>query len=172
MPAEKNADNVAFGEAVARRRESLGLKQSELVERARQAGLTNFHPTTISRIESGEQAIRLHEAVVLARVLGTTLDALTVTVATPVQKLQVIYDEMQNEGWSLRAASERLAATHTRFLDSVLAAPEAVYEQLKKSVDHGESRVPFLVEADQPQLINFYLYGVMTDDDYPEFRNG
>lgn len=61
-----------------RRRDELGLSRNQLAVIAQDSGLTNFHPTTIARVESGERAVKLHEAMALASILNTTLERLTV----------------------------------------------------------------------------------------------
>lgn len=61
-----------------RRRDELGLSRNQLAVIAKDSGLTNFHPTTIARVESGERAVKLHEAMALASILDTTLERLTV----------------------------------------------------------------------------------------------
>lgn len=63
--------NVAAN--VRRLRELAGLKQAELVDQLRKDGLEDWHPTTLSRTESGERPVRLSEAHVLARVLGVSV---------------------------------------------------------------------------------------------------
>lgn len=61
---------------VKRLREQAGLKQAALVDLLRVNGLADWHPTTLSRTESGERPLRMSEAVVLARVLGVDLATL------------------------------------------------------------------------------------------------
>jgi transcriptional regulator with XRE-family HTH domain len=70
----------AFRENLRRQREGEGWTQGELARRLRDTGATALgHQTTLARIESGQRAVRLDEAVTLAQVLNTTLDALLVT---------------------------------------------------------------------------------------------
>lgn len=49
------------------------MSQAELVQRLRDRGWVNVHPTTISRIEKGERPVRLSEATRIAQVLGQDL---------------------------------------------------------------------------------------------------
>lgn len=65
-----------FGNAVRVHREAKGWSKTEFAERLSKAGLANFHPTTITRMESGVRPTRLNEAAVIARVLEHSLDAL------------------------------------------------------------------------------------------------
>lgn len=60
----------AFGAAVRRRREALGLSQEGLAEKA------GVHRTYIGGIERGERNITLRVAAKLARALTTTFAAL------------------------------------------------------------------------------------------------
>lgn len=52
------------------------MTKTQLATQLSEAGLDQIHPTTVSRIESGERAIRLSEAVTIASVLGTSVEAL------------------------------------------------------------------------------------------------
>lgn len=64
------------GEQIRRLREAAGMTKTQLATQLSDAGLGQIHPTTVSRIESGERAIRLSEAVTIASVLGTSVEAL------------------------------------------------------------------------------------------------
>lgn len=66
----------AIGTNLKAARESSGLSQAELAQKAQMAGITNFHQTTVARIEAGTRALRASEGVALARVLGTSLESL------------------------------------------------------------------------------------------------
>lgn len=72
--SDQTDQNIANN--VKRLRDQAGLKQAELVDRLRVNGLEDWHPTTLSRTESGERPVRLSEAVVLAHVLGVTAEEL------------------------------------------------------------------------------------------------
>lgn len=67
----------AFGREVQAKREDRCWSKTELAAKLSTAGLKNFHPTTVSRMESGERAVRLSEALTIADVLGLRLDALS-----------------------------------------------------------------------------------------------
>ena len=68
-------ENFAVNVRVARERR--GWSQAEFSQKLRDAGLTNFHQTTVSRVEKGERVVRLGEAQVIAATLGTLVDFLT-----------------------------------------------------------------------------------------------
>jgi len=75
-PVAPESDERRFAENMRRYREAKGWSQGELARRVREAGLENFHQTTISRIEKGERPIRLGEARVIAQVLKKSLTRL------------------------------------------------------------------------------------------------
>ena len=49
---------------------------TEFSGKLRDAGLTNFHPTTVSRLERGERSVKLGEAYLIAQVLRCPLEEL------------------------------------------------------------------------------------------------
>lgn len=57
-------------------RESARLSQAQLAARLSQAGLSNFYPQTILKLESGQRALKFLEARAYADVLGVSLDSL------------------------------------------------------------------------------------------------
>jgi transcriptional regulator with XRE-family HTH domain len=58
-----------IGATIKDLRTSKGLSQASLVAEVARAGVDGFHQTTLSRIESGERSLRLHEARAVAIVL-------------------------------------------------------------------------------------------------------
>ncbi|OBB35260.1 helix-turn-helix domain-containing protein [Mycolicibacterium fortuitum] len=62
-----------FATNMTRLREAAGLSQAEMVQKLREQGWKNVHPTTISRIEKGERPVRLSEAARIAKVLEQDL---------------------------------------------------------------------------------------------------
>lgn len=65
-----------FGAMVREYRESRKWSMTEFSSKLRDAGLTNFHPTTVSRLERGERAVKLGEAYLIAQVLRCPLEEL------------------------------------------------------------------------------------------------
>lgn len=55
-------------------REAREWSQAELSRQLKEAGLTQFHPTTVARVEKNERQVRLDEAPVIARIFGATVD--------------------------------------------------------------------------------------------------
>lgn len=68
-------DATRLGANVKYLREGIPLSQAELVRRMAERGWP-WHQSTVYRIESGRQAIRLDEAIDVAAILGATLDQL------------------------------------------------------------------------------------------------
>lgn len=64
------------GNAIQLRRESHGWSKSLFSQLLQSAGLENFHPTTISRTETGERSLRVAEIYVIAAVLECGVDEL------------------------------------------------------------------------------------------------
>ena len=65
-----------FSENVREAREALQWSQGELARRMRDLGWSNFHQTTVSRIEKNERPVRLSEAKAIARTLNTPVSVL------------------------------------------------------------------------------------------------
>ncbi|MDQ0094417.1 helix-turn-helix domain-containing protein [Paeniglutamicibacter psychrophenolicus] len=107
IPTDEN-----FGAMVREYRELRKWSMTEFASKLRDAGLANFHPTTISRMERGERPAKIGEAAVIAQVLGTQLDNL---VDTPLEA----YFELEFEGkqlemvakwaawWAMRAEDDK-----------------------------------------------------------------
>ncbi|NOR00029.1 helix-turn-helix transcriptional regulator [Mycolicibacterium fortuitum] len=62
-----------FARNMVRLREAAGMSQAEIVQRLRDTGWRNVHPTTISRIEKQERPVKLSEAAHIAEVLNQDL---------------------------------------------------------------------------------------------------
>lgn len=71
QPTPEELEELRFREALGELRRERGFSQGELARHMVAAGWTDFHQTTISRLEKGTRPIRLGEARALARVLGT-----------------------------------------------------------------------------------------------------
>ena len=65
-----------FRENIKRRRDVLGMNQTELARRMKAAGYA-FHQQTIQRIEAGERPVRLDEAYSIAEILESTVESMT-----------------------------------------------------------------------------------------------
>ena len=63
----------ALADLVSERRRAKGWSQATLARHARSVGLENFHPTTVSRVESGDRRLSFGESITLARLLDLDL---------------------------------------------------------------------------------------------------
>lgn len=157
--------NTKFGKAVAERRVALGLTQAELSRRAKDSGLDNFHPTTISRIESGDQAVRLHEALTLARVLETTLEELTTDARTEIQVLRLASDRVLSAGANVIESVDALLARQRELISQYESTSPAARASFDHTIDKEisiEGFTSFCRSADRDQLLAFFLDRTLT----------
>lgn len=75
MPQRLTADQ-RFGLQVKSLRQQRGLTMKDLAEELRSVGFSQFHTTTVSRLERGERKLGLAEAEALASVLDSSVEAL------------------------------------------------------------------------------------------------
>lgn len=68
-----------FGALVRQRRETMGLSQQEVSDALREAGHA-VSPTAFAKVEAGTRAVKISEAVALARILALHIDLLSLTV--------------------------------------------------------------------------------------------
>lgn len=64
------------GRQIQRLREAAGMSKTQLAALLSEAGQPQFHPTTITRVESGERSIRVAEALHIANALGVRFETL------------------------------------------------------------------------------------------------
>lgn len=67
-------DDEKFCQSMRELREALEWSQSRLADELNKAGLSEFYPATVRRIELGERPVRLGEALIISQVMGSTLD--------------------------------------------------------------------------------------------------
>lgn len=65
-----------IGAVVLRRRETLGISQSALSKDLMRRGISRAHQTWVSRVEAGQQPLRLTDAPVVAEALGCSIEDL------------------------------------------------------------------------------------------------
>lgn len=82
-----------FAHAMKGLRELRGYSQNQFASALNKAGLNDFYQTTVSRIEKGDRAVRLNEALIIARVLGTSVDAM-LTPDEVSKKVTDVYREL------------------------------------------------------------------------------
>ncbi|MDN5688753.1 MAG: helix-turn-helix transcriptional regulator [Brachybacterium sp.] len=83
-----------------RLREENGWSQGELAQRMQGAGWTEFHQTTISRMEKGARPVRLGEARGIAGVLGTLVGQMILDepAARSLRELELSVQELRAKG--------------------------------------------------------------------------
>jgi len=135
--ADQIDQNVAGN--VRRLREQAGLKQADLVAQLRDNGLEDWHPTTLSRTESGERPIRLAEAHVLARVLGTSVEELGINYSPEVRAVEGVEAALQDVARARSvfvAAREEYVEAWKAFVTMIRGGPDLAADdpRLKRRV--------------------------------------
>lgn len=118
-----------FGESVKVYREEKGWSKSEFATRLRTAGLENFHPTTVTRLENGERPTRLNEAAIISRVLGSTIDGLV--------QFDFVYDYLEDATYAYDRAC-RLLGLHFKYLKTSIMEASQEEMILQSKIDDGE----------------------------------
>lgn len=171
--------DASFAENMTRLREAHGIRQSEMVQKLRERGWTNVHPTTIARIEKGERPVRLSEAAYIASVLNE--DLYTMLIA-PDESEQLIeareqYRALRQDQTYVLEAVQRFytqAVYFARFLaadrDARKLLPQRELREMvkdaKKSVELGRKLLADLGQTVPPTLgpiIHFRLGTIETD---------
>ncbi|WP_195849231.1 helix-turn-helix domain-containing protein [Arsenicicoccus cauae] len=119
-----------FGREVQRRREQKGWSMTRFASLLTEAGVDNFHSTTVGRIERGERPVRLSEAVAVAQVLDVPLESLIPTDAqtlTDAERAVRLYSE-----------TKRAIRVLARLLADRLAGLPAVREDLVEVLESGD----------------------------------
>lgn len=119
-----------FRENLRAARTSRGLSLSELSRQLIDAGWKVFHTTTLTRIESGERAVKLDEAAVLAEFVGRELgDMVTAPASTEavfgVNEAQAAFQEAWGRIVQESAAAARAQADLNARLEALEARIEA-----------------------------------------------
>lgn len=108
------------------------MSQSELAERMTQAEFKGFRQQTIVRIEAGQRAIRLGEAVALAQAVGSSIEALVRPKGLAAEAFT-----LRDLTRALRSAHEQ-ATTQARVFASVHGRLSRTVARLEKA-GHGEA---------------------------------
>lgn len=106
---------------------------SELARRMEVQGWGSYHAATVSRTESGERTPRLDEAVALARLLNTSLDALAGLETAQVAKTR----EIEKATESLQAVEKSMIRDFAAYLASTSESAEAMHG-LPGAEDRGD----------------------------------
>jgi len=129
-----------FGLAVKQLRENEGWTMSELATRLSDAGLTNFHPTTVARMERGERPVRLSEAVVIAGLFDLGVDDLVAETRNDVMELEEYIDSLK--------FAHKLAGRWLHSIEYYSGLLRDHLEQLERDLAEGKV-IPEDVEAVQ-----------------------
>jgi transcriptional regulator with XRE-family HTH domain len=129
-----------FGENLRTVREQQEISQTGLARMMAEAGFSNFHQSTVARIEAGERPVRLSEGLELSVILGTPIGSLT----WPPARLS-----------RLNRFLHLVHEARSRYVGI-----ETLTQEFNRSI---ESLTPFL--ADIEKLIDD---GVLGEDDLPQ----
>lgn len=88
-------ENV-FRENMKRRREILGMNQTDLARRMKAQGHA-FHQQTIQRVEAGERPVRLDEAFAIADILESSVESMTRTYASGFADVVYAVEKLERE---------------------------------------------------------------------------
>lgn len=134
-----------FGGAIKIHREGRGWSKNEFAQKLRDAGLENFHPTTVTRLEDGTRATRLNEAAIIAKVLEHSIDSL-VNFTYPYEDLEeaiIVYDyACKRLAWHQQAVAEAFLRAELDESDLALKlasgeiASESERELSAKAIEH------------------------------------
>lgn len=100
---------------IVRRRLDRGMSLTEFARRAREEYGLPFHPATVVRIEKGERPLKLHEAAILAQMLGTDVAELL----SDNQEAEIearLRSTSAHAFDSLVSANQQLRRTHTELV--------------------------------------------------------
>jgi transcriptional regulator with XRE-family HTH domain len=138
-----------FGANQRRFREAYGWSQSELARRMVEAGWPKYSQVAVSRTEEGARAVRLDEAVSIARLFNRKLQDLLdpKDVIDAWQKLRYLMDDYSNSVTVLRRSVREiedhrlfLAVTVQMLRDEIAAAggPDKISETMAKTLANAE----------------------------------
>lgn len=163
-----------FGAMVQASRELKGWSMTEFASRLREVGLTNFHPTTVSRLERGERPVRLGEAAVIANVLDTQLGDLVVEPLPANSELELDGESLEMVSkwaawWSMRAESDK---DHIVRLVSDLEDQVRDGEVPEDELEETLASIKKWKEVVAQDRVKFWLQHIqgLSDDDRQEFR--
>jgi DNA-binding XRE family transcriptional regulator len=127
---------AAFVHRMKTLRERDDVSQTELAKAAAAKGLP-FHQQTIQRIETGIRPVRLNEAVVLAEILGSSLDAMTQADTVDSLRKEAMYN-VYRVGNFLNGIGEQLKQQQAELEHLLKAATEAQERYLIACSQTGE----------------------------------
>lgn len=155
MATSQKTGDLELGKKIAQRREELGMSRKQLAE------VTNLSYAYISQIETGYRLPSAKHHVILAKVLGVSLDELFGAEEAPSVPLR-----MQTETQGPRATASAKA--------SAMAAPRAgrrpsMDEAIEHAVQEIES-LPASVRLEALSQVQLRVMRSMTDDQASQRR--
>lgn len=131
---------MTFVENMRMLRERRGMSQTEFAKKASENGLS-FHQPTVQRIESGQRPLKLTEALVIAQLLGSSLEAMMNDTSLPFAYSMLV----EHASWQeLQGAFERLKSER-----GVRYKIEVIQEDL---VDYRAAAEKFGAEPDEAAI--------------------
>lgn len=125
--------DTTFGAVVQEQRLAAGLSLQTCAERLQAAGLSHFHRTTVDRVERGERALKLSEAVTIASVLDIDLTSTFIQV-TPEAALEVV------SVWlSVKNARAMIAGSNIDDIERTLESAEEYLAVLRETRSYPEA---------------------------------
>lgn len=127
MPDAENLPwEPAFVHRMKQKRQREDLSQTELAKMAAAEGLP-FYQQTIQRIENGARPIRLNEAVVLAELLGSSLDEMVQSETAQTARQEMSYAAMKIANYQTELEGDLLARKTD--VEGILTFAEAALER-------------------------------------------
>lgn len=123
-----------IGAMVREYRELRKWSMTEFSAKLREAGLSNFHPTTVSRLERGERALKIDEIYVVANVLRANLDDLIVI---PYEKWEMDHDELNQNRQGAEWFAQWSAYWLVRLEDEIADLEEKIV-RMQELINDGE----------------------------------
>lgn len=127
---------ATFSRRMREAREAQGATQSAVATALAMMHGIKLDSTAITRMESGQRAIRLGEAVAIAAVLGMTVDELLRPVLSPDEQLRQAARQLETSEW--RAAEARAEFTAARRRLERLRERLTLQDEIEGG-NHGES---------------------------------
>lgn len=128
--------DITFAANVKKLRERRGWSMNDLAQRLREEGLENFHPTTVSRIESGQRAVRVGELPAFEKALASSMGYMLQAFgdAKLVHDLLLQMQEFQ-ASWSAVISAEEALLRET---DALKEVQDRLADTLRELKDHWE----------------------------------
>jgi transcriptional regulator with XRE-family HTH domain len=141
-PERPERPEQIFARRMRELREKLGISQALVATKLRLVEGLKLDPTAITRMEKGTRAIRLDEAVAIARALDLTVDEMLRPVLPPDEQLAQAEKALEPARWrAARAAAEYEVAQRRLDRLRVRLADDADFKDVfTEGGDNGEHR--------------------------------